>query len=130
MGVLALCLYDVTTLYFEARGRTTCGGWVTPRRGGSIPRSLSACWSTAVVSPLRIGCWEGNKAETTTIIPIVEAFQAAHGIEELVIVADAGMLSATNLRACQGFCVSGLQVGGESVGVGGGGLGQGLVSSR
>ena len=48
---------------------------------------------------LRIGCWEGNKAETTTIIPIVEAFQAAHGIEELVIVADAGMLSAANLTA-------------------------------
>ncbi len=49
--------------------------------------------------PLRIGCWEGNKAETTTI-PVVEAFQAAHGIEELVIVADAG-------RACPVFCVSG-----------------------
>ena len=49
--------------------------------------------------PLRIGCWEGNKAETSTIIPIVEAFQAAHGIEELVIVADAGMLSATNLKS-------------------------------
>jgi len=49
--------------------------------------------------PLRIGCWEGSKAETTTIIPVVEAFQAAHGIEELVIVADAGMLSATNLAA-------------------------------
>ena len=48
---------------------------------------------------LRIGCWEGNKAETTTIIPVVEAFQAAHGIEELVIVADAGMLSAANLTA-------------------------------
>ena len=30
---------------------------------------------------------------------MVEAFQAAHGIEELVIVADAGMLSAANLTA-------------------------------
>ena len=29
----------------------------------------------------------------------MEAFQAAHGIEELVIVADAGMLSAANLTA-------------------------------
>ena len=28
-----------------------------------------------------------SKAETTTIIPIVEAFQAACGIEELVVVA-------------------------------------------
>ena len=30
---------------------------------------------------------------------MVETFQAAHGIEELVIVADAGMLSAANLTA-------------------------------
>ncbi len=29
----------------------------------------------------------------------MEAFQAAHGIEELVVVADAGMLSAANLAA-------------------------------
>mgnify|MGYP001656984659 CR=1 FL=1 len=36
--------------------------------------------------PLRIGCWEGNRAETTTITGVVEAFQAAHGIAELVIV--------------------------------------------
>ena len=49
--------------------------------------------------PLQVGCWEGNKAETTTIIPVVEAFQAAHGIEDLIIVADASMLSAANLTA-------------------------------
>ena len=44
-------------------------------------------------------CWEGGKAETTAIVPIVEAFQAAHDIAELVVVADAGMLSAANLAA-------------------------------
>ena len=49
--------------------------------------------------PLQVGCWEGNKAETTTIIPIVEAFQAAHGIAELVVVADADVLSAASLTA-------------------------------
>ena len=49
--------------------------------------------------PLQVGCWEGNKAETTTIIPVVEAFQAAHGIEDLIIVADASMLSAANLKS-------------------------------
>ena len=42
---------------------------------------------TGPVSPLQVGCWEGNKAETTTIIPVVEAFQAAHGIADLVVVA-------------------------------------------
>ena len=35
---LALCLYDVTTLYFEAEREETCARSVTPRTGGSIPR--------------------------------------------------------------------------------------------
>ena len=48
---LALCLQASPRCISRLRRRTTCGGWVTPRRGGSIPRSLSACWSTAVVSP-------------------------------------------------------------------------------
>ena len=48
--------------------------------------------------PLEIGCFEGNKAETATIIPIVKAFQARHQLADMVVVADAGMLSATNLR--------------------------------
>ena len=49
--------------------------------------------------PLEIGCWEGNKAETHTIVPIIEAFAARHEIADLVVVADAGMLSAANLKA-------------------------------
>ncbi len=48
--------------------------------------------------PLEIGFFEGNKAETKTIIPIIRQFHARHGIENMVVVADAGMLSATNLR--------------------------------
>ena len=49
--------------------------------------------------PLEIACYEGNKAETATIIPIVKAFQDRHQITDMVVVADAGMLSATNLQA-------------------------------
>ena len=49
--------------------------------------------------PLRISCWEGNRAETSTLVPIIEDFRASAGIEHLVIVADAGMLSADNLAA-------------------------------
>ena len=26
--------------------------------------------------PLQVGCWKSNRAETTAIIPVVEAFQA------------------------------------------------------
>ena len=48
---------------------------------------------------MEVGCFEGNKAETLTIVPIVKQFQERHGIEGMVIVADAGMLSASNLKA-------------------------------
>ena len=48
--------------------------------------------------PLEIGCWEGNKAETTTMLPIIRQFQERHSIEAMVVVADAGMLSAGNLK--------------------------------
>ncbi|WP_370590706.1 hypothetical protein [Pseudarthrobacter sp. BIM B-2242] len=51
-----------------------------------------------VTHPLEIGCFEGNKAETATIVPIIKQFQARHGLADMVVVADAGMLSAGNLR--------------------------------
>ena len=96
---LALCLYDVATLYFEAEKEDDLRkvGYSKERRVD--PQVIVGLLVDRRGFPLKIGCWEGNKAETTTIIPIVEAFQAAHGIEELVIVADAGMLSAANLTA-------------------------------
>ena len=98
-GGLALCLYDVTTLYFEAEREDDLRkvGYSKERRVD--PQIIVGLLVDRHGFPLQVGCWEGNKAETTTIIPIVEAFQAAHGIEELVVVADAGMLSAANLTA-------------------------------
>ncbi len=50
---------------------------------------------------MEIGCYEGNKAEQATIIPIVKQFQDRHCIEDTVVVADAGMLSAANLAALE-----------------------------
>ena len=98
-GGLALCLYDVTTLYFETEREDDLRrvGYSKERRVD--PRVIVGLLVDRGGFPLQVGCWEGNRAETTTIIPMVEAFQAAHGIEELVIVADAGMLSAANLKS-------------------------------
>ena len=89
----------MTTLYFEAEREDDLRrvGYSKDRRVD--PQVIVGLLVDRYGFPLRIGCWEGSKAETTTIIPVVEAFQAAHGIEELVIVADAGMLSAANLAA-------------------------------
>ena len=84
---LALCLYDVTTLYFEAEREDDLRkvGYSKDRRVD--PQIIVGLLVDRHGFPLQVGCWEGNKAETTTIIPIAEAFQAAHGIEDLIIVA-------------------------------------------
>jgi hypothetical protein len=56
--------------------------------------------------PLEVHLFEGNKAETTTLIPVLTAFAERHHVTDLVVVADAGMLSAANLNAIEdaGFC--------------------------
>ena len=41
--------------------------------------------------PLMVEAFEGNKAETPTIIPSLQAFQAVHALPEITVVADAGM---------------------------------------
>ena len=51
--------------------------------------------------PLEVHCFAGNKAETRTLVPVLQAFQQRHGVADMVVVADAGMLSAGNLLALE-----------------------------
>jgi len=49
--------------------------------------------------PLGLHSFEGNKAETKTLLPVIEAFQAQHNLSKVTVVADAAMLSTANLEA-------------------------------
>jgi len=48
-----------------------------------------------------VDLFEGNKAETKTLIPVLTRFRDRHQAHDLVVVADAGMLSAANLLALE-----------------------------
>jgi hypothetical protein len=97
-GDVSLVLYDVTTLYFEAEHEDDLRkvGFSKERRVD--PQIVVGLLVDRAGFPLEIGCYEGNKAETTTIVPIVKGFQARHNLSDMVVVADAGMLSAGNLK--------------------------------
>lgn len=97
-GDVSLVLYDVTTLYFEAEHEDELRkvGYSKERRVD--PQIVVGLLVDRQGFPLEIGCYEGNKAETTTIVPIVQAFQERHNLADMVVVADAGMLSASNLK--------------------------------
>nr|BFF05704.1 IS1634-like element ISMsm6 family transposase [Brevibacterium otitidis] len=96
---VSLLLYDVTTLYFEAEDEDDLRkvGYSKERRVD--PQIVVGLLVDRTGFPLEIACFEGNKAETKTIIPIIKQFQDRHGVADMVVAADAGMLSAKNLKA-------------------------------
>src|SRR4029450_5097802 len=101
LGPATLVLYDVTTLYFET---DEGDGFREP--GFSKERRLEPQITVGFLTdaggfPLQVHAVEGNKAETKTILPVLEAFMAAHRLPEVTVVADAGMLSEANLAAIE-----------------------------
>ena len=48
-----------------------------------------------------VEAFEGNAAETTTMLPTIRAFMAAHQLQDVTVVADAGMISAANKQAIE-----------------------------
>ena len=98
-GDVSLLLYDVTTLYFETDTEDALRkvGFSKERRVD--PQVVVGLLVDRTGFPLEIACFDGGKAETKTIIPVIKAFQERHQVADMVIVADAGMLSAENLKA-------------------------------
>jgi hypothetical protein len=101
LGPATLLLYDVTTLYFE-----TDAGDGFRESGFSKERRLEPQITVGLLTdgagfPLMVNAFEGNKAETTTMLPTLKAFMAAHRLPDVVIVADAGMISENNRKAIE-----------------------------
>jgi Transposase DDE domain len=94
-------LYDVSTLYFE----TDAGdgfrepGFSKERR--LEPQITIGLLTDAAGFPLMVEAFEGNAAETTTMLPTIRAFMAAHQLADVTVVADAGMISEANKRAIE-----------------------------
>jgi hypothetical protein len=101
LGPASLCLYDVSTLYFET---DEGDGFREP--GFSKERRLEPQITIGLLTdqhgfPLAISAFEGNMAETRTMLPVIESFMTAHGLPDVTIVADAGMISEANQKAIE-----------------------------
>ncbi|MGX4761413.1 IS1634 family transposase [Corynebacterium minutissimum] len=92
-------LYDVTTLYFETDtpDELRKPGFSKERR--LEPQILVGLLTDATGFPLHVGAFAGNSAETHTMLPMITRFQEAYQLDEVTVVADAGMFSAANKQA-------------------------------
>jgi len=98
LGRASLVLFDVSTLYFEIDAGD---GFREP--GYSKERRLEPQITIALLTdtsgfPLTVHAFEGNKGETKTMLPVIEAFMTAHQLPDVTVVADAGMISDANRK--------------------------------
>lgn len=98
---VALVLYDLTTLYFEAEKEDGLRKVGMSKERRVDPQITVGLLVARDGFPLDVHVFEGNKAETKTLIPVITAFQQRHDIADMAVVADAGMLSAANLNALE-----------------------------
>jgi len=96
---ITLVLYDVTTLYFEVQKEDEFRKPGMSKERRLEPQIVVGLLVDQSGFPLELHSFEGNKAETKTILPVVEAFKQRHGLVGITVVADAGMLSADNLES-------------------------------
>ncbi|MGP5411938.1 IS1634 family transposase, partial [Glutamicibacter ardleyensis] len=101
VGLGAMIMYDVTTLHFESKDEDDLRKVGMSKERRVDPQIQDGLLVDPAGFPLEMHMFAGNKAETTTIVPVVQAFQQRHGITDMVVVADAGMLSAANLTALE-----------------------------
>jgi hypothetical protein len=101
---LSVAFYDMTTI--RAEGLTTVEGDV--RKFGMAKEGLIArqfmlgVVQTSEGLPIYHEVFDGNTAETTTLLPIIEkVMNRFPNLRRLVLVADRGLLSLDNLQALQ-----------------------------
>lgn len=101
-GRVAVVFYDMTSLYFEAsqEDEFRIPGYSKDGKHQN-PQILIGLVINASGFPLGYHVFEGNKAETKTLIPVIEAFCERFNLPRPIVVADAALLSKKNIEALQ-----------------------------
>jgi len=98
-GEASLVFYDVTTLYFEAEEEDELRKTGFSKDGKpQQPQIVLGLLVNAAGFPLGYEIFEGNKYEGHTMLPVIESFKKKYKIEQIVIVADAGLMSKQNIN--------------------------------
>jgi transposase len=101
-GVMNIVFYDVTTLYFESKDEDDFKRMGFSKDGKhQQPQIVLGLLVSKNGYPLDYDIFEGDKYEGDTLIPVIEHFVSKHKVKELIVVADAGLLSQKNMDALQ-----------------------------
>ncbi len=97
----SLVFYDVTTLYFETFKEDVENFRKPGFSKDNKPQQPQIVIGLVVSQegyPIAVDTFPGNTFEGHTMLPAIRKLQKVHGIKTLTIVADAGMLSQSNIE--------------------------------
>lgn len=98
-GKLSVVFYDVTTLYFETEKEDDLRKTGFSKDGKhQHPQIVLGLLVSENGYPLDYEIFEGNKYEGDTLIPVVEHFANKYSPENLIVIADSGLLSQSNIN--------------------------------
>ncbi|MDM1361455.1 IS1634 family transposase [Myroides marinus] len=99
---IKVVFYDVTTVYFEIDNEDALRKTGFSKEGKhQNPQIVLGLLVSKNGYPLAYDMFEGNKFEGHTMLPIIDSFKKKYNLQKLVIVADAGLLSNTNVKDLQ-----------------------------
>jgi transposase len=99
---MSLVFYDVTTLYFEIEQEDELRKTGFSKEGKhQQPQIVLGLLVSTGGYPLAYEIFEGNKFEGHTMLPVIEAFKEKYQLKNLVVIADAGLMSNDNLAELQ-----------------------------
>lgn len=97
-NVMSIVFYDVTTLYFETKEEDDFKRMGFSKDGKhQQPQIVLGLLVSQQGYPLDYDVFEGDKYEGDTLLPIIKHFVTKHKPEQLIVVADAGLLSQKNI---------------------------------
>lgn len=96
----SLLFYDVTTLYFETftEDELRKNGFSKDNKSQQ-PQVVIALMVTPEGFPIGYEIFSGDTFEGHTLIPVIKSFIKKQGVKNFTVVADAAMISATNILA-------------------------------
>lgn len=99
---ISVVFYDVTTVYFESDNEDELRKTGFSKEGKhQNPQIVLGLLVSKNGYPLAYDVFEGNKFEGHTMLPIIDAFKSKYNLNQLVIIADSGLLSSNNIEELQ-----------------------------
>lgn len=95
---ISVVFYDVTTVYFEIDNEDELRKTGFSKEGKhQNPQIVLGLLVSKNGYPLAYDIFEGNKFEGHTMLPIIDTFKEKYNLDQLVIIADSGLLSSSNI---------------------------------